>query len=191
MKRNVLKTAVIGPSFAGKTALCQALSDRTIDREYISTIGVDYIITYKKGNINLALWDLAGLDRFESIIGSYIKESPLLIFCYSAESYESYYQMVYRYEIWKKRKYIENKRVIIVATKIDSNYANVNYQDWPKNFLEETGYTFVKTSANSKIGIQELFDECTKIPESKQVYNETIFEKDLYKRSKYLSCCLF
>lgn len=160
MKKNVLKTAVIGTNFVGKTSLCQALTNRTIDRDYTSTIGIDYLVTRKKGKIELALWDLAGSDKYNNIIFPYIRESPLLIFCYSAESYESYCKMLEKYDKWINSNLIQNKRIIIVATKIDSKQADRFYANWPIDLLTKTGYTFVKTSAFNGDGIQELFELC-------------------------------
>jgi small GTP-binding protein len=158
MKINVLKTAIIGPSFVGKTVLCQALTDRTIDREYTSTIGVDYLVKYNKRMPNLSLWDLAGLERFQSIIGSYIRESAILVFCYSAESVESFYKMKEMYNKWKKCQYVQNKRVIIVITKTDSKRANINCEDWVEEFASEHCYPIVKTSSFNGNGIKELYN---------------------------------
>ena len=192
MKRNVLKTAVIGPTFAGKTALCQALTNRTIDREFTSTIGVDYMVTYKRnGEIDLSLWDLSGLERFESIIGTFIRVSTVLVFCYSAESIESYWKMIKKYDMWKNRKYTKNKRIIIVATKIDSKYASHDYDQWPQTFLKETGYPFIKTSAIENIGIKELNDECVGDDEPDVLTTINLKSYSTIKNKVKYSCCLF
>tara|TARA_B110000908_G_C10149050_1_gene400454 strand:- start:653 stop:1105 length:453 start_codon:yes stop_codon:yes gene_type:complete len=150
------------------------------------------MVSYKRTDeIDLAIWDLAGLERFESIIGSYIRNSAVLVFCYSAESIESYYKMIEKYDMWESRRYIKNKRIIIVATKIDSKYVNRGYDQWPKAFLEETGYPFVKTSAIEKIGIKELNDECVGKDDSEELTTINLKSYSNLKNKERYSCCLF
>ena len=160
MSKNVLKTAVVGKNFVGKSSLCNAISGRTIDNEYTSTIGIDYIVKHNIGNKSLGFWDLTGLERFGTITASYIRRSHVVLFCYSATDFVTYTKMVEKYLLYKKLKYLKNKRIVIVVTKIDSEYAISDYDKWPKDFLKETGYPFVKTSSYEKIGLNEVVNAC-------------------------------
>lgn len=159
MSTNVLKTAVVGKNFVGKSSLCKAITGRTINSEYTSTIGVDYIVKHIE-DTSLGFWDLAGLERFHSITTRYIKSSPIIIFCYSATDYDTYTEMIKKYNFYRDINYLKNKHIIIVATKIDSQKVKSDYEKWPEYFLEQTGYPFVKTSAYKKIGLKELVKVC-------------------------------
>jgi small GTP-binding protein len=102
MLSNVLKTAVIGTNHVGKSCLCSAIAGRTVKKEYSYTVGVDFIVKHvvrKHDTIALSLWDLSGLDRFSLIVGSYVRGSPVLVYCYSAESSDSFKKMVWKYRI--------------------------------------------------------------------------------------------
>jgi small GTP-binding protein len=155
---NILKTAIVGPSFVGKTVLCQALTGVTIDREYTSTIGVDYLIKYTNDGTKIALWDLAGLERFQDIIKDYIRMSKILIFCYSSENIESYHKMKKIHDKCKENNFVQNKLVIIAITKTESKLAIKNCENWADNFIKDTSYPIVKTSAFTGSGIQELYN---------------------------------
>lgn len=159
MSTNVLKTAVVGKNFVGKSSLCKAIAGRTINSEYTSTIGVDYIVKHIE-DTPIGFWDLAGLERFNSITTSYIKSSSIIIFCYSATDYDTYTEMIKKYNFYKDLKYLKNKRILIVVTKIDSENVKSDYEKWPEYFLKETGYPFVKTSSYKKIGLKEVVNTC-------------------------------
>jgi small GTP-binding protein len=162
MFRNVVKTSVIGTTNIGKSCLCNVIAGRKIEKDYSSTIGVDFIVKYivrKHDTVLLALWDLSGLDRFYSITGPYIESSSVLIYCYSAENYDTFTTMVSKYYDYNS-KYTENKHIIIVVTKIDSNKTITDFEKWGEEFAEKHSHPFIKTSSYTKEGIQELIDIC-------------------------------
>jgi Rho family, other len=191
MSKNVLKIAVIGQEYVGKTALCNAITDRTIDNEYNCTIGVDFMVKYVfKDNqrIRLSLWDLAGAKRFTSIVSPYIKNTPLLIFCYSAESLQSFNEMTRRHNIYKIGNMLKNKHIIIIATKTDSDKIDINYENWGLTYAKQHKIPFIKTSAYSKEGIPELIQECIKHIEK---FSLLQIKNKLKESRVKLYCCLF
>jgi small GTP-binding protein len=159
MFKNIVKTSVIGTNNIGKSCLCNAISGRNIEKYYASTIGVDFIVKHivrKHDTVSLALWDLSGLDRFYCITGPYIESSSVLIYCYSAENYDTFTTMVSKYYDYNS-KY---KHIIIVVTKIDSNKTIPDFEKWGEEFAEKHSHPFIKTSSYTKEGIQELIDIC-------------------------------
>jgi small GTP-binding protein len=158
METTVLKTAVIGARCCGKTSLCNAMTERTVYKDYISTIGVDYFVKHferKNDKVTLSLWDLTGNDSFEHVIESYVRSCPVLIFCYSAKDENTFRELEYNHLLYKKKNIIQNKKIIIVVTKIDS-YKFIDYENVGKEFSEKHNYHFIKTSAYSKEGINQL-----------------------------------
>jgi small GTP-binding protein len=158
MVTTVLKTAVIGARCCGKTSLCNAITEKTVYKDYISTIGVDYFVKHferKNDTVSLSLWDLTGNDSFEHVIESYVRSCPVLIFCYNANEENTFRELEYNHKLYKKKNIIQNKKIIIVVTKIDSDKF-IDYEIIGKEFSEKYNYPFIKTSAYTKEGINQL-----------------------------------
>lgn len=198
MTTNVIKTAVIGASYVGKSTLCYAITDRPFDGEYTSTIGVDYILRRVNKDISIGFWDLAGQERFATIIISYIQNSQQAIFCYSSESYESYIDMIYKYNYYNNHNYLEDKPVVIVATKIDSKQAHPEYKKWSDDFVNENKFPFVATSSYTRKGLEDLVNVIAGKKQTESVYIEDsnqslpiIVEEPPPKHISYFRCCMF
>lgn len=157
-----LKVAVSGANNVGKSCLCNAITGRHIEKEYSCTIGVDLVIKHID-NVSLQLWDLAGMDRFKSIILYYIKNSSVVIFCYSSESYESFIKIMNQYINYKNDGFLEDKHIIIVATMTDSKKAINGFEEWGETFAKNKGFPFIKTSAYTNEGVEELKEACVTI----------------------------
>lgn len=163
MIKNSIKTAVIGGSRTGKTSLCLAIAERNMEYEYIPTIGVDCMVKriYNEDrNYILALWDLAGCERFLSIVSEYVKNSKILLFCYSSTSLESFHELLFLYKYYKSFNCLADKHLIVVATQIDSKHKIHNYDVWGREFCNKHNLPFIKTSAYENIGIRELTKLC-------------------------------
>lgn len=195
MFQNEYKTAVIGGRYVGKSTLCCAIVGKNICRDYNPTIGVDFMI--KRFIINndiktLALWDLAGSEKFLSIVGKYVQTSKTLLFCYSADSYNSFEEMLKLFDHYKSFKYIDNKQIVIIATKNDSLKILNNYESWGLEFAGKHGFPFISTSSYNNIGITKIIDICLfKQPKLVvHVTNELNINKPTTKRNHNICCCI-
>lgn len=194
MNKDILKIAVIGASYVGKSTLCYALSNRPISGEYTSTIGIDYILNRVSNNVSIGFWDLAGLERFTSIVSIYVKSSNQAIFCYSAESYQSYLDMIDKYEFYKTHNYLDNKPIFVVATKIESKNAHPEYKEWCKNFIQQNNFQFIPTSSYTGKGLDDLTNtlvgttKCTLIDLHIPEASFPIIIKKEPKSQKYFRC---
>ena len=160
--RNVLKIAFIGTDRVGKTLLCNKIIGRTMDREYISTIGVDLMIKYvdiNNENIGISLWDLAGQKRFETMLDPYINKCNILFFCFSTEDYSTFQYILNKIEDFNINRKLNNKIIGIIATKTDSNKVCKEYKNWYSKLnkiLKDKKYTFFDTSVYNNIGIDDI-----------------------------------
>lgn len=191
MLRKTLKIAVSGTNYTGKSCLCSAITGRAIEKEYSCTIGVDLMTKHINDNISLYFWDLAGVDRFQRIIFSYIRDSSIIIFCYSSESYDSFRKISDRYLRYKKCKQFDDKHIIIVATKSDSTKAIDGFEEWGETFAKNHGFPFVKTSAYTNEGVEELTELCITDDIVSIQTQLPIIKLKTVKHWKLLSCCLF
>lgn len=72
----VFKIIIIGDSSVGKSSLINTFVHEDFNKEYISTIGVDFgvrTIDFGDLRIKLQIWDTAGQEVFRSITRSYYK----------------------------------------------------------------------------------------------------------------------
>jgi Ras-related protein Rab-6A len=197
MSTNIIKTAIIGASYVGKSTLCYAIADRPIYREYTSTIGVDYILKRVNKDISIGFWDLAGQERFATIITSYIQNSKQVVFCYNSESYESYTYMIDKYNFYNSHNYLDGKPIIVVATKIESKQAHPEYKKWSEDFVHQNKYPFVATSSYNKEGLENLIYVLAGEKQFESFYIENlnksipiILEKKSPKLKSYFRCCI-
>jgi small GTP-binding protein len=185
LKTTVLKLAIIGKDYTGKTSLSYACANRTFDEEYTYTVGVDYIVSHNFKNIHFC--DLSGQPRFSSIILSYVKSCDIIVFCYSANNIKSLDYVLSNYSQYNKQGYLKNKHIIIIATKIDTPDIDPNYEQLGQEFAFQHNCSFVKTSSKTKEGIQEFLELCNSFA------NKRLFTIDLEnpKPKKYRYPCIF
>lgn len=196
MLKNVLKIAIIGKDYTGKSSLAYASTNRTFEIDYTPTIGVDYIVARlikDDTEISLAFWDLSGEQRFASIILSYIRNCSLLVFCYSATSISSFEDITVRYTYYSKQGYLKDKTIIVVATKIDSATVHPDYEKWGKEFSTQHKCSFIKTSAKNKEGISEFLDLCStfSVPDKRERFTTIDLNDKPKEKCKVRSCFFF
>lgn len=88
------KVAICGGLRTGKSSLCARLTDRELDSEYTTTIGVDLMITYfTSWRTKLQFWDLAGDKRFDAVTMAYIPGAKLVLYVYDPTNEDSVFRM--------------------------------------------------------------------------------------------------
>lgn len=151
-----VKVALIGAAGVGKTSLATMLNREAVYQSYISTIGIDIKFVYVHDDkVKIALWDLSGQLRFKEIIREFVKTSEMLIFCYDASDEKTYDQVVRLYRKYDREGYTKDKNLILVATKCDK-VNNNEYELLGLDFNAKTGAKFIRTSAYTKLGREEL-----------------------------------
>ena len=75
---DLVKISFVGSPAVGKTTILKLLSDKTIDRTYIPTMGLDQK-TVKFGKFALKIWDFGGQKAFiKMYLPQYLKGSDLV-----------------------------------------------------------------------------------------------------------------
>ena len=165
----IINVCLIGCTEVGKTQLANALSGDKFTDSWVSTIGVDLLVYYDENNkIKVNIWDLAGNERFQFVIKSYIQKSQIMCFLYVWNDIKSYNKMVELYEMYKGNNMITNKIVVIISTKNDENkrcklnlLSNGVRPTNPLDLLTEQmsrdlSCKFFETSSKKLEGIKEL-----------------------------------
>ena len=177
--RNVLKIAVIGPAFSGKSTLCNTIAGRMLCMEYDTTIGVDLIVKHFDNNgikYKLLLWDTAGQERFNSIVQPYIERMPIILYCYSGSEYISFIKMIQRYETDRDKGILDDKHIVVCMCKSDSVDKLNRVDILGQEFAETYGYDFIATSSTIKSGLIELLYSLTK-KEKKFLETDSLLNK--------------
>ncbi|MHA1840218.1 MAG: ADP-ribosylation factor-like protein [Candidatus Ranarchaeia archaeon] len=79
MSKNHMKVAFVGLGGVGKSTIIRLLTDQRVQKTYKPTIGIDFG-TIKMGECDVALWDLAGQDRFRFMWPGFLRGSKILFF---------------------------------------------------------------------------------------------------------------
>ena len=86
------KVVMIGSVAVGKTAIANRLQFKRFDEEYQPTVGAGYIpyrTTYDGKDIELQIWDTAGMERYKSLGSIYYRDAHAAIIVYDQTSMES------------------------------------------------------------------------------------------------------
>jgi len=158
------KIIIIGDTGVGKTSILNRFTDDTYNRNYISTIGIDYRIKMVKlleKITQLTIFDTAGQERYRSLAKSYYKGSQAVIIAYditdkdsldSVKSWLSDLNSNTSSDIYK----------ILVGNKIDLEYKReVSYEE-AKKFADSLGMNYFEVSAYKDINVNETFIDLTK-----------------------------
>merc|ERR1719503_224383 len=110
--------------------------------------------------LKLALWDTAGQERFRTLTSSYYRGAQGVILCYDCSQRASFEHI----KFWQDevRKYSTNQDAILmlVANKVDLPEPAVTREEAEEFALSNT-MMFIETSAKTKQGIKQAFEELT------------------------------
>ena len=155
-----IKVALFGAQNTGKSTLTRMLanSEPELNRTYITTVGVDYRVKYLEGDIRykIALWDLAGLIRFESLLSEYIKMCDTIVLCFTQDDSLNYDRV--KYFFCHYNDILDGKRFIIVETKVDKFKQMNMVSNRAKEFSMNLGIKFLRTSSKDGTGVDELME---------------------------------
>jgi len=152
----VLSIAVVGACDAGKSSLSRALTCKEPELEHVSTIGADFMSRYfPERNVHLKIWDLAGMERFQSILFTYIHRCKCILFLYTIDDKQSFTHMTKLYTMYRNGGHLKDKFLAIVATKTDSR-EYIDHRFRGKNFANNNGLPFFETSSVTKEGVPTL-----------------------------------
>ena len=187
------KIVLIGADSVGKTSIANVYINNIFDEKYTHTIGCAFFsknVSVDGTYIDLQIWDTAGEERYKSLAKNFYRGANCLIAVYSAyhDDGDTFQSM----EEWLRDaiEATEKCNIYIVCNKIDK-VENVDPINKGKSFADENKYTFFKTSAKTKEGIKELFEDIAKNAVKTGNINDidTLINIELDKKHKKKKCC--
>ncbi|OQS06605.1 Rab18 family GTPase [Thraustotheca clavata] len=159
---HLFKLLLVGDAGVGKSSMLLRFTEDTFDDHLQSTIGVDFkvkMITVDGKRIKMTIWDTAGQERFRTLTSSYYRGAQGIVLVYDVarretfENLDTWLQEVEVYSPANGRDVVK----LLVGNKIDKErvVARKEGEAWARS----KGMLFVESSAKTKIGIQQVFNE--------------------------------
>ena len=155
-----IKAILIGDSNVGKTTIIGKFLDKNFSEKTLNTVGLD--LKYANLNINnkkikLQLWDTAGQEKFRSMTTSYYRGVNVIIIVFDVTSQISFEHVKDWMNNIKQFAKIGVMKVI-VGNKIDLKDERIVTYVEGKNFAQSYNVKYFETSAITREGIVELFE---------------------------------
>ena len=117
------KVILIGPAFSGKTSLIRQYLYKNFNDKYNVTIGFDFElkkIKIENKILKLNIWDTAGIELFQSLMSSNIRNSHVGIIVFDITNKNSFEECEQWINIYRQYVGNETKELIyLVGNKID------------------------------------------------------------------------
>jgi Ras-related protein Rab-8A len=159
------KILTIGESGVGKTCIAQRFVKDKFNKNHLATIGVDYFdkkLHINNKDVRLKIWDTAGQERFKTLTAQYYKGADGILLVYDVTDDESYEKI----RDWMAQIRLNTQKddigLVLLGNKCDLHPRKVTKEMGDK-LGEELKIKYFETSALSGQGINESFEELTRI----------------------------
>uniref|UniRef100_A0A7S4IJK5 Uncharacterized protein n=1 Tax=Vannella robusta TaxID=1487602 RepID=A0A7S4IJK5_9EUKA len=157
-----LKLLLIGNSGVGKSCVLVRFVDDEFDEDTPCTIGVDYKNTvlddFHGKRVNLSIWDTAGQEKFRSLTSSYYRGTHGIIVVFDVNDRASFENV----DEWLNEAQLYAVKcdpvILLIGNKIDKPDRSVTKQE-ATEYARSKGMVYIETSAKTKVGIQQTFEE--------------------------------
>lgn len=153
------KLVFLGDQSVGKTSIITRFMYDTFDRQYLATIGIDFLsktLYLEDRTVRMQLWDTAGQERFRALIPGYIRDSAGAVVVYDISSRSSFMSTF---------KWIEEVRVergndlviVLVGNKSDLPEKREVSTEEAETKARDYGVMFLEVSAKQGTNVKALF----------------------------------
>ena len=152
---------LLGDTQVGKTSMIEALEGKPFRETNLSTIGVDFIFksaVFDGKKYDFKIYDTAGQERYQSIGDANLKISDGFLLVFSVDKKNTLDRIDRWIENIEKNVDTKEKVLMLVGNKNDVEEREVSNEDGMK-FAKEKKFKYFETSAKTKYGIKEVFDE--------------------------------
>jgi len=159
----LFKLALIGESGVGKTQFISRFVSDSFTDTFISTIGVEFNAVTRQiqgRNAKLQIWDLAGQERFRSVVQSYYQGTAALVLVYDISDRKSFDNLIENAPTVLQKQ--EKLAAILVGNKSDLEQRAVSY-DLAKRWADEKGIPFLEASAKTGDNVEMVFQSVVKM----------------------------
>ena len=161
IEKYVFKIVLLGNPAAGKTSLITRYMTNRFQQAYSITVGTNIsmkAVRFEKKEIQMAIWDLAGQDSFDSVRHLYYKGARgcVLIFDLTRrktlDSVKDWHDALIKHSLVKSRI-----PVVIVGNKIDLVAQREVTKEEAQKVADEIGATYYEASAKTGKTVEQFF----------------------------------
>lgn len=192
-----LKISILGDSSIGKSCMMCRYVENIFDDFSLPTVGIEFFtkkILIDDDLYKLHIFDLAGQERFKSIVTSYYRQNLGIILAFDITNRESFDNL----KRWVSEidKYSDpNVSIILIGTKLDLQKDRKIYYEEASNYAESLKVNYYEVSSKDNVNIEEVFIDIVKQikiilkrEEEKKIENEkSIKLQKNFTKLKY--CC--
>ncbi|GJD10896.1 Septum-promoting GTP-binding protein 1 [Galdieria sulphuraria] len=159
----VVKTALIGDPFVGKTSLMVKYVEGKFDEDYIQTLGVNFMeknIYVKNLEITFSIWDLGGQKDFVTMLPLALSDTVAIVFMFDLTRKITLQNV----KEWYRQSRIYNKSALpfLVGTKFDGfitlpKEEQITIIEQSRKFARAMKAPLIFSSASHSINVQKLF----------------------------------
>ena len=175
----LIKIIIIGDSGVGKSSLLRSYCDQSFDKNFYSTIGIDFKIkntNINNKNIRLQIWDTAGQERFRSINTSYYRGADIILLVFDLTKRSSF-DNLNKWKLEIEKVLVErNYKLIIIGNKSDIENQTVIGENEIKSYIQSMNCIYFETSSKNYDQVEKIFE---KILKSSNLLNKEEFQNNL------------
>jgi small GTP-binding protein len=155
------KVLLIGDDKVGKTSMIDRFFDNKFHETYLQTIGCDFR-KYEDNDLKMLIWDLAGAERFRSIVTSYFRGAAGIFVVYDISNRQSFENI----KGWMDSidVYVSDKKEIkfvLVGNKTDLDKERKVTQEEGVKMAKQYNMEFFETSVKDNTNIIKCIDKMT------------------------------
>lgn len=153
------KLVFLGDQSVGKTSIITRFMYDTFDRQYLATIGIDFLsktLYLEDRTVRMQLWDTAGQERFRALIPGYIRDSAGAVVVYDIASRASFLS-TFR---WIEEVRVERGNdlvIVLVGNKSDLPEKREVSTEEAELKARDYGVMFLEVSAKQGSNVKALF----------------------------------
>lgn len=159
-----LKISIIGDSSIGKSCLIYRYIENFFDTYSLPTVGIDFYtkrIIVDDENYKLHIFDLAGQERFRSIVTSYYRQNHGIILAFDITNKESFDNL--KRWVVEIDKYSDlNVSIILVGTKLDLKSKREISVEQASEYAKCLRVNYHEISSKDNINIDKVFIDITR-----------------------------
>ena len=179
MSKDILhyKIIFLGDDFVGKSSILKAFYEDKFEPDYNATIGLDFYsknVEINTNTVRLLLYDIAGQQKFKSLIPMYTRDAIIIIIVYDISNKESFTHTEFYFNMIKELKR-EDSILVLVGNKIDLEDKRAVESKEAEDFAKEKGFLFYEVSAKTGKNINDLFE--------KKIFPEMVIKYNIIERN--------
>ena len=195
------KILTIGDMCVGKTSIMRRYVENIFSSQYLSTIGIDYLIKSIKiddKKIKLKVYDTAGQERYRNITTHAFKEADGIALIFDITNESSFNQITDWMEQIQTNTNKDEISLVLIGNKNDLKNERVIMKEIGEEKAKVINIKYFETSAVTGEGINEAFEYLAKLilkkknPDAYLNKNISLTKKDakdLLDNKKTNKCC--